>query len=255
MRASGPATSAPSLDTVVDHLRRARAVCVLTGAGVSAESGIPTFRGGDGLWDRYDPAELASEAGFRRDPRLVWEWYAFRQRAIASARPNAAHETIAAMERHYPRFTLVTQNVDGLHQRAGNAKVVELHGSIWRTRCTRDGTVAAISEPLTSVPPMCRCGALLRPDVTWFGEPLDRTALETAMSAASGADVLLVVGTSSAVYPAAALPGLTRKAGGKVIELNLEPTPLSAIADASRFGEAGTLLPSIWSRIENPKGL
>ena len=159
------------------------------------------------------------------------------------------------MERHYPQFSLVTQNVDGLHQRAGSSKAVELHGSIWRTRCIRDGSLATLSEPVASVPPVCSCGSLLRPDVTWFGEPLDRGMLETAISAASDADLMIVVGTSSAVYPAAALPGLTKGAGGKVVEVNLEPTPLSAIADASSFGEVGRLLPAIWSRIRNPKGL
>jgi NAD-dependent deacetylase len=240
---------------VIDRLRAARRVCVLTGAGVSAESGVPTFRGRDGVWEKYDPSELATVKGFERDPAKVWEWYRLRQRVIAASQPNAAHRVISAMEQRYPSFMVLTQNVDGLHQRAGSSSVVELHGSIWRTRCSREGIVAPVSSPIEDIPPVCRCGALLRPDVTWFGEALDRAALESAVDAAQRADAMFVVGTSSAVYPAAALPELTKQAGGAVIEVNLQPTPLSALADASLLGDAGVLLQSIWSRIANPKGL
>lgn len=240
-------------DGIIERLRTARRVCVLTGAGVSAESGVPTFRGRDCVWEKYDPSELATAEAFERDPAKVWEWYRLRQRAIAAAQPNAAHRVIAAMEQHYPSFVLVTQNVDGLHHRAGSSSIVELHGSIWRIRCTREGNAVTLSSPIEDIPPFCRCGALLRPDVTWFGESLGRAVLEEAVDAAQHADAMFVVGTSSVVYPAAALPELTKQAGGAVVEVNLRPTPLSAFADACFFGEAGALLPSIWSRIKTRK--
>jgi NAD-dependent protein deacetylase/lipoamidase len=228
------------------RLRSARRVLVLTGAGVSAESGVPTFRGPGGLWRQYRPEDLATPEAFARDPRLVWEWYASRREVLAPLRPNAAHRAIAALEARTPEFLLATQNVDGLHAVAGSERMVELHGTIWRLRCT---ACARASEdrrvPLPEVPPRCGCGALLRPDVVWFGESLPEEAVARAREAAEEADVVLVVGTSSLVYPAAALPRIARAAGAFVIEVNPEDTPLSAAADVALRGTAAALVPAL----------
>lgn len=236
-------------------LADAERVCVLTGAGVSAESGVPTFRGRDGVWKKYDPSKLATPEGFCEDPEAVWEWYRLRQRAIVQAEPNAAHATISSMASRYSRLTVVTQNVDGLHQRAGSSAVIELHGSIWRLRCTAEGVLSTISAPVEEIPPRCACGALLRPDVVWFGEALSDDVVRSAVEAASEADAMLVVGTSSVVYPAAILPSIARDAGGAVVEVNAETTPLSSFADVSVTGRAGDVLPRIWARVSTPKAL
>lgn len=234
-------------EAVLERLRSAEAVAVLTGAGVSAESGIPTFRGAGGMWEKYDFAKLATPEGFRENPELVWEWYQLRQREMSKAKPNPAHLVIAEMERRFRKFTVITQNIDDMHRRAGNRNIIELHGNIWRIRCTRDGTVLRLDGPVEEIPPMCQCGSLMRPDVVWFGEPLPEEALGAASEAAETCEVMLVVGTSAAVYPAAGLPALTKNAGGAVIELNLEPTPVSAYADVSLFGRAGELMPALWT--------
>ena len=249
------APRASLVDEAASILTGASRVCVLTGAGVSAESGVPTFRGRDGVWKKYDPMKLASPAGFAADPRTVWEWYRLRQGVIAQAEPNAAHATLSTMASRYSRFSVVTQNVDGLHQKAGSREVLELHGSIWRLRCTAEGTLSEISGPVEDIPPHCMCGALLRPDVVWFGEPLRGDVVRSAAEAASEADVILVVGTSSIVYPAAVLPTMTRDTGGYVVEVNAETTPLSPFADVSITGSAGVVLPRIWARASNPKAL
>ncbi|HET8797447.1 MAG TPA: NAD-dependent protein deacylase, partial [Thermoanaerobaculia bacterium] len=186
---------------------RPRTVAVLTGAGVSADSGIPTFRGPGGLWRNFRPEELATPEAFRRDPALVWEWYEWRRGLIREAKPNAAHEAIARLE----DAAVITQNVDGLHARAGSRNIVELHGNLFRVRCVREGTRAMREEPFSEIPPRCACGALLRPDVVWFGEALSQDALAAAAAAVSGAGVVLIIGTSGVVYPAA---GLVRLAKG-----------------------------------------
>ena len=208
-------------------------IAVLTGAGISAESGIPTFRGAGGLWERYKPEELASPEAFRRDPKLVWEWYDYRRLKIKEAEPNRGHRLLASMEEEFPNFTLITQNVDGLHQRAGSKRVIELHGNIWKLRCTRctyeDFNYEA---PLKVLPPACpSCGGLLRPGVVWFGESLPIDALEEAYRAAKASDVFLVVGTSGMVYPAAQLPIEAKERGAYLIEVNPEETPLSPYMD------------------------
>jgi NAD-dependent deacetylase len=222
-------------------------VVVLTGAGVSAESGVSTFRGAGGLWRQYRAENLATPAAFARDPRLVWEWYAWRREVVAACQPNAAHTILAQMEQALPNFTLITQNVDGLHERAGSHNVLRLHGSLWSARCTREGTRQPLESELIDLPPRCVCGALLRPDVVWFGEALDQRVVNAAVAAARQADLLLVVGTSALVYPAAALPYMTLAAGGRVIEFNVTCTPLSDDADEVILGPAAETLPRWWN--------
>jgi len=227
---------------------RAQRIVVFTGAGMSAESGIPTFRDAlTGLWERYDPEQLATEAGFRSDPPLVWSWYASRRQAIAGAAPNAGHRAIAALEPRKPGLLVVTQNVDGLHQRAGSGDVVELHGSILRVRCLAGCGVVerGWQDDPRSPPPCPSCGAPLRPDVVWFGELLPEEALRRAQRAAMRCDLMLVVGTSALVYPAAELPFLAARGGAQVLVVNPEPTEVDGIASASLHGPAGRLLPEL----------
>jgi NAD-dependent deacetylase len=224
-----------------------RRITVLTGAGVSAESGVPTFRGPGGLWRQYRPEDLATPAAFARDPGLVWGWYDWRRGLIAACRPNPAHDTLADMETRLPDFTLITQNVDGLHQAAGSRRVLELHGSIWRLRCTREGTRSEDrTTPLPELPPRCpTCGALLRPDVVWFGEALPADVLEAAFAAAA-CDLMLVVGTSALVQPAASLPLIARQHGAVLVEINPDATPLSDYVDLTLRQPAAQALPPFW---------
>lgn len=232
--------------SVRTKLAGARSVVVLTGAGVSAESGVPTFRGADGLWRQYRAEDLATPEAFRRDPKLVWEWYDWRRQLIAKCQPNPAHYAIAFLERQAPEFLLITQNVDGLHRLAGSVGMVELHGNLWRVRCLQDGSITdRLDIPLETIPPRCECGGLLRPDVVWFGEALSSDALQHAFEAAESCDVFLVVGTSAVVQPAASLPMLARNKGAYVVEVNLEPTPLTPIAHESHHGKAGEILPRL----------
>jgi NAD-dependent deacetylase len=221
-------------------------VVALTGSGISAESGVPTFRDAQtGLWSRYDPQELATPEAFARDPELVWRWYAWRRSLVEGARPNAGHRALADLERRTPAFSLVTQNVDGLHQEAGSTNVVELHGNIRRTRCPAEN-VPVEPDGTDPLPPLCpNCGSPLRPDVVWFGEALPVAELEAASEAARSCDVLLSVGTSGLVYPAASLPYEALENGAIVVEVNLEATPLSASADFSLRGRAGEVLPRL----------
>jgi NAD-dependent deacetylase len=218
----------------------------LTGAGISAESGIPTFRGAGGLWRSFRPEELATPEAFARDPKLVWEWYLWRRGLIAQAQPNAGHYALVRLEQRTPRFTLVTQNVDGLHDRAGSRNILKLHGDIWEVRCTACGRQERDERlAFDCLPPRCACGGLLRPAVVWFGEMLPAAVWQAAEEAVRAAEVLLVAGTSAVVYPAAGLVPLARSAGAKVIEVNLEQTPLSASADCSLRGKAGEILPDL----------
>lgn len=193
----------------------------MTGSGISAESGIPTFRGAGGLWRDFRPEELATPAGFRRDPALVWEWYEWRRDLIRRAQPNEAHRALARL----PAASIVTQNVDGLHARGGSEHVIELHGNIFRVRCVREGTESVREEPFDAVPPLCDCGALLRPGVVWFGEMLPEEAVARAVGAIHNADLLLVIGTSGVVYPAAGFVSLHR---GLSIEINPESSGVSS---------------------------
>jgi NAD-dependent deacetylase len=236
-----------SLEAARQLLLEARRVCVLTGAGISAESGIPTFRDAlTGLWSKFRPEELATPEAFERNPKLVWEWYASRRERVAQAQPNAGHRALVELEKRVSEFTLVTQNVDGLHARAGTRNLVELHGNIDRIRCFGCGRLLDESTMRTGVPPTCaRCGAFARPDVVWFGERLPEGALKAAYAAAQGCEVFLSVGTSTVVEPAASLPFLALEAGAKVIEVNPTRTPLSSQATYWLEGAAGTVLPGM----------
>ena len=227
-------------------LARAQSVAVLTGAGISAESGIPTFRGAGGLWNSFRAEDLATPQAFARNPPLVWEWYAWRRELIANAAPNPAHYALVKIEAAKPQFTLITQNVDGLHDLAGSKQILKLHGDIWRLRCRVCGAHwDDRSVPLPRLPPLCACGGLARPCVVWFGESLPDGIMQQAEDAAAAADVMLVVGTSALVYPAAGLIPYGKRAGATVMEFNLEPTAFSAMADYSFKGPAGELLPRL----------
>jgi len=242
---SSAATSDP-LARAAQQLRRARSVVVLTGAGISAESGIPTFREAQtGLWARFDASELATPEAFERDPQLVWSWYAWRRRLVREAQPNPGHFALTELETRVAQFTLVTQNVDGLHQRAGNRRVIEYHGSLMRTLCSREGITIADAVEDETLPRCHRCGAPGRPGVVWFGELIPAEALECSASAARECNVFMSVGTSSLVYPAAGLAEAALRAGAYVIEVNPAATPLTRLADAVLRGPSGTVLPAL----------
>ncbi len=229
---------------LLQKFRGARRVVALTGAGISAESGIPTFRDAQtGLWARFRPEELATAAAFRRDPKLVWDWYAWRRGLVARAAPNAGHRALARVEGLVPEFTLVTQNVDGLHLRAGSQRVIELHGNIHRTKCFEEDVVVEGGVPAPDGPPRCpRCGSPLRPDVVWFGETLPPQALAAAEAAVRECDLLFSIGTSAAVFPAAQLPVTALQSGAMVVEINKDRTPLTGVATFSLLGQAGEIL-------------
>jgi NAD-dependent deacetylase len=240
------------LDLVAGRLRRARRVTVLTGAGVSAASGVPTFRGAGGLWRSFRSEDLATAQAFERDPSLVWEWYAWRRASIASARPNAAHDVLAGWSRRWSGYALITQNVDDLHVRAGTLGLVRLHGSLWELSCWRGcGAPPWRSEdvPLPELPPLCpSCGGLARPAVVWFGEALPTAAIDAAVAACE-CDVFLSVGTSSVVYPAAAFLNRARSRGAFTVEINTEPTPATSVVDRALTGPADELLPLLEARL------
>lgn len=230
--------------SLTSALRGAARTVVLTGSGISAESGVPTFREAQtGLWERFDPLELATPEAFARDPGLVWDWYAWRRKLVTAARPNPGHLAIAEMQRF--DLTLVTQNVDGLHQVAGSNGVLELHGNITRTRCSVEGLEVVEYDEGESPPPCPSCGAPLRPDVVWFGEALPSGALSAASAAARGCDVFLSVGTSTLVYPAAALPFEALENGALVVEINPRETPLTPHAHHALRGPAANILPRL----------
>ena len=236
-------------------------ITVMTGAGVSAASGVPTFRGADGLWKNFRAEALATPEAFARDPLLVWEWYDWRRQMVAACRPNAAHDVLASWSRRFPAFTLITQNVDGLHEKSGALNLVRLHGSIWEVQCLgrrspgeggwrrcagapsrwRDETV-----PFTQIPPTCpHCGGLVRPGVVWFGEALDPENVEQATEASAACDVFITIGTSSIVYPAAGLVDIARGAGAFTVEINPEATAASSTVDLVLRGGAETVLPEV----------
>lgn len=227
-------------------VKECRSMCVLTGAGVSAESGVPTFRGPGGMWRNRDPMSLATPEAFAADPKTVWEWYQWRREIIRSCSPNPGHEAIGRIERGKEDFLLVTQNVDGLHRLAGSRKIVEFHGSIWAVRCTGCGREEEVRSRFPVLPPRCgSCGALLRPGVVWFGEQIPAAALTASLSMLETCDLLLVAGTSSVVQPSASFAFAVAARGGTVIEVNLEETPISEAARYSFRGKSGELLPKI----------
>ncbi len=232
---------------LITKLQQAQRIVVLTGAGISAESGIPTFREAQtGLWAQYDPQELATPEAFRRQPRLVWEWYAWRRELISQAQPNPGHIALAQMAQHVPHFTLVTQNIDNLHQLAGSPAVLELHGNIGRSKCFREGVIVTEWAETGAVPPRCpHCGDLLRPDVVWFGESLPQKILEQTIAAASQCDILFSVGTSGLVHPAASLPLLAREHGAITVEINPQRTPLTPHMSYHLAAPSGELLPEL----------
>ncbi|MEV0329327.1 NAD-dependent deacylase [Micromonospora echinospora] len=236
-------------------LGRARRVVVFTGAGMSAESGVPTFRDAlTGLWQRYDAQALATPEAFRADPALVWGWYEWRRQAVRLAQPNPGHRAVAAIQARVPGTVLITQNVDDLHERAGSPDPVHLHGSLFAPRCSACARPAPISDDAAGEPadgrrvppPDCaRCAAPVRPGVVWFGEALPGAALEAAVEAASSCDLLVTVGTSGLVYPAAEIPQVAARLGAAVIQVNPEQTPLDPIAEVNLRGPAATVLPAL----------
>ena len=237
------------LESARELLAGVHRLAVLTGAGMSAESGVPTFRDAQtGLWSRFDPMQLASPEGFRADPSLVWRWYAWRRGLVSRAQPNAGHVALAQAGGRLAKLLIVTQNVDGLHQRAGSRDVIEIHGNILRTRCLGGcGVTYERPEDLPAgEPPRCPgCGNWLRPDVVWFGEALDPARLGAAEEAVTGAEALLVVGTSGLVHPAAGLPSQARRAGVRVIVVNPQATEIDPVADVVVTGAAGVVLPAL----------
>ncbi len=228
-------------------LRAARHIAVLTGAGVSAESGVPTFRDAQvGLWAKYRPEDLATPAAFEWNPKLVWEWYVWRGAIVRNSRPNPGHYALAEMQRRVPQFTLITQNVDGFHQLAGSTGVIELHGNIMRTKCSRENVMIDQWTETDETPPRCpRCSAYLRPDVVWFGELLPPAALEAAAQAANICDVFFSIGTSSLVEPAASLARVALQRGSAVVEVNPTITPLTSRATFVLQGASGEILPAL----------
>lgn len=221
-------------------------VVVLTGAGISAESGVPTFRGENGLWKKFRPEELATFDAFMANPQLVWEWYQYRRELIEKVKPNLAHYALAKFQKFFENFTLITQNVDGLHQRAGCVDILELHGNIKRNRCIQcEKIYETLDVKSEEIPPRCECGGKIRPDVVWFGEMLPQNAIKTAFEVSSSCDLFFSVGTSAVVHPAASLPLMAKRAGAYLVEVNLEPTELSHLSDELLLGKAGEVMPVI----------
>jgi NAD-dependent deacetylase len=232
------------LGRLQERVASASSITILTGAGISADSGIPTFRGTDGLWKNFRPEELATPQAFERDPRLVWEWYNWRRELIATKQPNEAHRALIELERRCPDFWLITQNVDGLHRDAGTQHLSEIHGNIWKVRCTACGAVDDNREVPMALLPSCRCcGALLRPHIVWFGESLSTVDLTQCSAVLQRCEVLLVIGTSGVVYPAAGFSSIAKQAGAFVADINLDPTPQSPLVDISLQGRAKELVP------------
>ena len=239
--------SLPIPPKLIEALRSARYVVALTGAGVSAESGIPTFRDAQtGLWAQYSPEELATPQAFRRNPKLVWEWYTWRRELVGQAKPNPGHLALAELEQRAPQFTLITQNVDGLHQRAGSRNLIELHGNINRTKCFDEGKIIDFRDDTPDVPPRCPdCSGFLRPDVVWFGESLPARTLQTAFEAAQACDLFLSIGTSGLIQPAASLPFVALEQGTVTVEINPDSTTLTPHATFSLRGPSGQILPTL----------
>jgi NAD-dependent deacetylase len=235
-----------TLAQLKSRLASARAVAVLTGAGISADSGVPTFRGADGLWRNFRAEDLATPEAFARDPGLVWEWYDWRRGLIATKSPNPAHHALVELERRCGRFWLITQNVDGLHAAAGSRRLIEIHGSIWKVRCTKCGQVRVNCDVPIAILPYCAvCGGLLRPHIVWFGESLDPHDLARSEEALNACEVLLVIGTSGVVHPAAGFASVAKAAGAFVAEMNLAPTPTSPVVDVAVQGRAKDVVPAL----------
>jgi len=244
-----------SIAQLAQRIRSASSISVLTGAGVSSASGVPTFRGEEGLWKSYSPQELATPEAFERNPALVWEWYDWRRGLISKCLPNAAHEVLALWSKRYPGFTLITQNVDGLHEKAGTDNVIRFHGSIWEVFC-RDRCPSSPARwvdktvPLEKIPPACPyCGGIIRPAVVWFGEGIDHEVLSRS-AAALDCSVFMTIGTAAVVYPAAGLVDAAHRKGAFTVEINLEATPASGAVDLSIQGPAEEILQKVESVLQ-----
>ncbi len=246
--------STDSIQKTVDLIQNSTIIAVLTGAGVSKESGVPTFRDAmEGLWAKYDPQQLATPQAFQRNPKLVWDWYTWRREMVSKAKPNPGHIALAQIEAKFPSTTIITQNVDDLHEQAGSQNIIHLHGNIAQSKCydsCKDTpTIIDINSfawDRESGPPACPyCGAQVRPDVVWFGESLPLHHLENAAELSITCDIMLVVGTSGLVSPAADLPVHAKRKGAKIIEVNPDDTPLSPIADIRLKGPSGEMLPKV----------
>lgn len=247
-------TDLTAIQQAAEWLNTSTNIVILTGAGVSKESGVPTFRDAiDGLWSKYDPQQLATKEAFQANPRLVWDWYEYRRGLVRQAQPNPGHLALAELEKRCPELILITQNVDDLHEQAGSRNIIHLHGNIAQSKCFFDcqGSptlidVSQITWDQTNGPPPCPyCGRWVRPDVVWFGEMLPANALDAAYNASRSADLMLVIGTSGMVEPAAGLPRLARQTGAKVIEMNPDATPLTRYADLKLSGASGVILPQL----------
>lgn len=239
----------------IEKLASAKSIVFFTGAGISAESGISTFRGKDGIWNKLRPEELADFNAFLRNPDLVWEWYQYRKKIINESKPNPGHIAIAEFEKYYDKVSVATQNIDNLHKRAGSTTIYELHGNIERNYCIKCGAnYETIEYKYTDKAPKCKkCGGLVRPDIVWFGEMLPQEVFAKAETAAEWSDICFVVGTSAVVYPAAYIPTSAKKNGSYVVEINIEETELSSLADYSIFGKSGEILPLILDKVKEIK--
>lgn len=231
---------------LMSRLKNAKIVSVLTGAGISAESGVPTFRGEEGLWKKFRPEDLANFDAFIRNPKLVWEWYNYRKQLIRQVVPNAGHYALSKMETLFPEFHLITQNVDDLHRKAGSEQIYELHGNIMRNRCVDcNKRIDEMPQSSPDVLPRCDCGGLIRPDVVWFGESLPPFELQRSFDAARNSDVFFAIGTSAVVQPAASLPIEAKHEGAYVVEINIEATAISKYVDETILGKAAEILPCL----------
>ena len=242
-----------SITRLAQRIQSASAISVLTGAGVSSASGVPTFRGEEGLWKSYSPQELATPEAFARNPELVWEWYQHRKKVVSESEPNASHRAIVEMENYFPDVKVITQNIDNLHKRAGSKTVYELHGNIERNYCIKCKKVYYDNIPLKDKIPVCECGGLIRPNVVWFGEYLPQDQFDASYLAAENADIFFIVGTSAIVFPAASLIYKAKDSGAALVEVNIERTEVSGIVDFSLFGKAGEVLPEVLNTIKKLK--
>ena len=233
-------------EQIAEYLRKAKKIVIVTGAGISQESGIPTFRGKDGLWRNYDAMKLAAIDAFYENPKLVWEWYNERRQNIFAAEPNLGHKAIVELE-NYLEVVVLTQNIDGLHQRAGSSKVLELHGSIVKIKCTSCDYMDEITSNFLEFPPVCKCGNILRPDVVWFGESLPQDVWKEAIAHANSCDVMVIAGTSLAVSPANTLPIYAKQNNSILVEINPDQTIMSSDMDISIRSTSAKTLPELVS--------
>ena len=238
------------IQAAAEIIKESKYLIALTGAGISKESNVPTFRGEDGLWRNYNAMELATPAAFANNPSLVWEWYSWRQRLIAECEPNPAHNILVKWEEKGILKTLITQNVDGLHRRAGSQNVLEVHGDLWALKCVSCNYVGRSNAPALGIPPCPQCASHLRPDVVWFGESLDAGIIDQVYIELNKADACLVVGTSALVQPSASFPLIVKKRGGQLVEVNVEETSLTSVVDVHLLGMAGKVLPSLDSLLD-----